>query len=223
MPKSIIVLMVFLHSSFSFACLSLPRNIQFQNSPYFFDHINLSGFAIEIPFSNGNQDVRLRCRKEENGTHQWYLRASDDLSTPQADGVEEMPLSQRGSDGNDQYFMDTSEIPAGTQIGPFISGQDEATLEIRNPNSPFYIQISCSVDKKGVSQVMANFKNSENETIASVGAAQSTLYRSISSGRSPDATVDFSNLTAQSVVFPGCGGAVQEPTRSQQNNTNISQ
>ncbi len=189
----------------SLACISLPRTVALQNSPFFFDQFNISGYDFQVNSALGQQTARFTC-KQENGRHQWYLSASDDGATAEPDAIEEFAVPMVNSAGTTFMLNDPDEVPQVTLVGPFVSGADEATLDFRSATSGNYMTLRCENNPSGTSQMVMEMKDAAGNVIATVGAAHNGLTRSVSLQREADATVDMANLSPQSVSIPGCGG-----------------
>ncbi len=223
--KSIpLVLFVFtsLMSSLAFPCISLPRTVALENSPYFFKSFKIHGYFFEFQMSEGQQNVRFSCEKNEAGVHQWFVEADDDLSTTAPDSFPKthMPETTSGADGQLSLNMvtDSSEVPVVTSIGPFVSKTDAATVNFNHPTSPIKMSLRClenSKDSLGVgSKVMVvEFKDQSGNIIASVGAQQATGVRGITPSAA-DAVIDMANLSPSHLNIPGCGGNDRQPSRS---------
>ncbi len=219
---NLLLLVVIIHFNWqALACISFPRTVQLQNSPYFFDRFSIHGNFLEFQMSGGQQNVRLMCNKNDSGINQWFVEADDDLSTPQPDAFPQTQMDQTttGADGQilTNYITDSSEVPVITRIGPFVSGADAATLNFNNPNSPNTMSLRCihnSANSMGVgSRVMiVEFKDPQGNIIATVGAEQATGVRGISPNGA-DAVIDMAHLTPSQINIPGCGGGSLLPAR----------
>lgn len=203
--KVFIVISLLLFSYSSLACIGAMRVIGLENSPFFFDTFTVHGTSFSIPFSGGQQTASFSCDRTDNNTHQLFVEATDDQSTPEEDAFERTPMSTLTPNGQTNAIRDSKEVPMVTTISDFFNEADRSTFTVRSTTSENYLKVTCKEGEDRVNTMVVEFMGPDDNRIAVVGAAHNSSYRGIGINEA-NASVDMANLTPQAINIPGCGG-----------------
>lgn len=223
--KRVLLILILGYSTSSWACLTLPRTVALQNSPFFFDYFKISGYSFTIPFSGGNQEVRFTCDANEAGISQLFIDATDDQSTAEADSMPRTALdSVVTEDGVEKFnvITDTAEVPQRTEMSAIQNEQGYSSIDITSTDSQNKLRVTCR-NNNGIQQFEAAFLDNTGQPVFTVAAAHNGATRGLNVGpqSAPDATVDMNNLSSGEAQFAGCGGATLPIGRTGENNQRV--
>lgn len=196
--KQILISLLFLLilPTLSLACLTLPRTINLENSPFFFDSFKIAGYGFSFMSADGEQRATLSCDNRD-GVNTWQIS----MTAGQDPGEEAM---KDFLIPNNFALVDTDEVPQKTRIEGFINGPSGAVASIRSFESDKYFILTCVRDPSRSTASMVVELRNRSGTLGRMEAVVRTNVRGLSAGGA-DETIDFASGNMANLNIGGCG------------------